>query len=67
MIKGKNKFTFNLNGFIARGSGLKDGKYPIVDKMQSNDSIQYYSNGVDNNCASINIKKVSFKTYYDQM
>ena len=67
LYKGKNKFTFKWEGFLARGSELKDGKYPIVDEMQPNNSIQYYSNGVDNNGASIHIKKVSFKTYYNQM
>ncbi|MGN0546640.1 MAG: InlB B-repeat-containing protein [Acutalibacteraceae bacterium] len=66
LFKGKNKFTFEWSGFVARGSELKDGKYPIVDDI-GNDILTKHDFRDGYYGTSIAIKYVSFDTYYDQM
>ena len=66
LFKGKNKFTFGWDRFLARGSELKDGKYPIVDDL-GDDPIQYVQPRDDYYGTSITIRKVPFDTYYNEM
>ncbi|MGN0543040.1 MAG: InlB B-repeat-containing protein [Acutalibacteraceae bacterium] len=66
LFKGKNKFTIEWNGFLARGSELKDGKYPIVDDL-GDDPIQYVGFRDGYYGTSIVIKHVPFDTHYDEM
>ena len=61
LFKGKNKFTFGWDRFLARGSELKDGKYPIVDDL-GDDPIQYVQPRDDYYGTSITIRKLPFDT-----
>ena len=66
LFKGKNKFTFQWDGFLARGSELKDGKYPIVDGL-GDDPIQYLEFHDGYYGTSIVVKHVPFDTHYDEL